>query len=770
MTKIAQKYFEIHPWKIIENGFDPVKNRVSESIFSLANEYMGIRGYFDEGYSGDQLVGSYLNGIYEEKPIVHASLYLGFSTRFCFMVNTLDWLSTRISIDGEVFDASCSKFEQFSRTLDMRAGTLAREFIWETAAGKRIKIEFIRFVSMITSELGCQRIQMTPINFSGEINISSGLDFSVIHEQESKNFWDILKIEEGETPAILARTQSSKQQVFSAFKTIISSASESVGETTKSEKYIGNIYKLQLTQGEQVTFDKMVINHCSRTKDDNSDSVWNNGMRIAGMLDVANFDDELTKQKAYWESVWEKIDIEIEGDDESQQGVRFSLFNLHQTYHGKDTTLNIGAKGLTGEFYFGWTWWDTETYCLPFYIFSNPVAAKSLLEYRYNTLPQAIERAKEMDCKGACIPMGTIDGTESCGTWQHGNLEIHVSAAPAYGVWHYDKICGDKEFLYSKGIEILLQACRYFASRGAYSSLTGEFGFYGVMGADEFHMMVNNNTYTNVMAKKTFEFAIDTIDKMRLETPKELSNLLCRLDLTTDELTTFLNISSKIRINYNNTTKLFEQHDGYFDLPHTDISKIPATDYPVYKNWAYDRIFRTDMIKQPDVLLLMFFFSNEYSLETKRVNYEYYEQRCSHESSLSPSIHSILAAELGLHEEAYKFSSYTSRLDLDDYNRNTHEGLHITSMAGTWLNIVYGFGGMRSDGDILSFKPSSCIAWKNFTFRILYKGSVLKVKIDGLSATFSAIEGEPIKIIVYDKEIVIDDTESTIYLENNNDV
>lgn len=763
MAKIAQKYLEVHPWKIIENGFHPERSRVSESIFSLANEYMGVRGYFEEGYSGDKLVGSYINGVFEEKPIVHAALFKGFSTRFCFMANTLDWLSTKITIDGETLDLKKSKITHFKRVLDMKKGTLSREFIWETATKKKVKIVFLRFVSMVNSELGSQRVSITAMNFDGKVNVETGLDFSIIHEQEMKNFWDCQRVLEAENPAILAKTQNSKQQVFSTFS--LSSNQKLNTTIEKREKYIGKTFVLDLKKGEAVSFDKMVVNFCSRFNNEKTENVWQKGMNTAKILENISFDAELEKHRLYWEKAWKNIDIEIEGDDESQQGVRFCIFNLHQTYHGKDPTLNIGAKGLTGEFYFGWTWWDTETYCLPFYLFSNPTAARSLLEYRYNTLPQAIERAKELDCKGACIPMGTIDGTESCGTWQHGNLEIHVSAAPSYGVWHYDKICDDKEFLYSKGIEILLQACRYFMSRGAYSQKTGEFGFYGVMGADEFHMMVNNNTYTNVMAKKTFEFALKTIGEMKKEAPKKLASLFSKFAITQEELDSFKDISMNIRVNFNEETMLFEQHDGYFDLPHTEIDKIPVTDYPVYKNWSYDRIFRTDMIKQPDVLLLMFFFSNEYSEEIKLANYEYYEERCSHESSLSPCVHSILAAELGKHEEAYKFSGFTSRLDLDDYNRNTHEGLHITSMAGTWLGIVYGFGGMRSDGDILSFKPSTCSVWNSYSFRILYKGSVIKVEVKKSSAIFTVLEGEPVKIKIYDKEYMIHKNNTIVKLE-----
>jgi len=757
MAKVAQKYLKVDPWKIIEEGFHPDRSRVSESIFSLANEYMGCRGYFEEGYSGDKLIGSYINGVYEEKTVVHPSYFVGFSTRFCFMVNTVDWLYTRITIDGETLDPAKSKISDFVRCLDMKAGTLTREFIWETKSGKKLKIRFLRFISMVVPNLGCQEVVLEPLNFSGKVDIQSGLDFSIIHEIENTNFWSCIQKEKKDNiTAMLAKTQRSRQQVFTGF--VLDLPENTVTRLVEHNKYIGQAFSLDLHKGTATGFKKMVVNYADRTHDADPQKVWDTGMALAEKWTSVSFEEAFNAHINYWADVWNKLDITIEGDEENQQGVRFCIFNLHQTYHGQDHTLNVGAKGLTGEHYYGWTWWDTETYCLPFYLFNNPKAAKSLLEYRYATLPQALERAVELDCKGACYPMGTIDGTESCPVWQHGNLEIHVSAAIPYGIWHYVKVCNDKDFLYNIGIEILLQSSRYFASRGQWNS-KGEYGFYGVMGADEFHMMVHNNTYTNVMAKKTFEFTLQTIAEMRETAPEKLQEVFHKVGLKEEEIDDWKLKAEKIRINFDKETGLFEQHDGYFDLPHIDVKAIPATEFPLYKHWAYDRIFRTDMIKQPDVLLLMFFFSQEYSLEMKRVNYEYYEPRCSHESSLSPAIHSILAAELGKHEEAYEFARYASRLDLDDYNRNTHEGLHITSMAATWMNIVYGFGGMRSDGDKLVFKPSIPKAWNKFSFKILYRNSIISVTVEQEFATFKVVSGPSTTVKIYDQEYTISNHE-----------
>jgi maltose phosphorylase len=721
MAKEAKKYFTVNPWQVIEKGFDPHQGRPAESIFSLGNEYMGVRGHFDETYSGDKLIGCYYNGVYEEKPITYAEHFKGLSERCCFMVNANNWLYTRIIANGEELDLAKVKVTDFVRTLDMKTGILTRSFVW-----RGIKLTFERFVSMECHQISGQKITFEPVGFAGKIQLVSGIDFSPVHEEEGRNFWTCVQQGAG---YIECRTQHSGQRIFSAFKSNLKPAGQVGGS-----KLSASVYEFDLSH--PVVFEKVVYNLVQR-----------DGINRAEELLAKSYESYKAGHVRYWEKVWNALDIVIEGDEENQQGVRFCIFNLHQTYHGEDGQLNVGAKGLTGEKYSGWTFWDSETYCLPFYLFNNPKAARNLLMYRYNTLPQALARAVEQDCQGACYPMVTIDGTESCGVWQHGNIEIHVTAAVAYGVWHYTNNCGDKLFLYDYGIELLLQTSRYFASRGGWSPKTGEFGFWGVMGPDEFHMMVHNNTYTNYMVKKMFEFTLQVVAEMKQHAPDKLAQRL----YTEQELANWKVMAEKMRINFDPTTQLYEQHDGYYDLPEVDVKAIPADKVPVYKYWAYDSIFRCNMLKQPDVVLMQFFFSHDFSLASKKANYEFYEPRCSHESSLSPAIHSIMAAEIGEFQQAYDYARHGSRLDLDDYNRNVHQGLHVTSMAAAWMNVVYGFGGMRSDGPILSFKPTLPPQWKKYSFKLLYRRQVLTVTVESGQARFKLDQGEA-KILVNDQE------------------
>lgn len=720
MSKQAKKYFAVDPWKIIEKGFDKQMGRVGESIFSLGNEYMGIRGIFDEHYSGDSLIGSYYNGVYEDKTISYPEYFKGLSKRCCFMINANNWLYTRIFIDGEEIDLDKIKVSDFYRELDMKKGIVTRCYTY-----KGIKFTFERFVSINHHYIGGQKIVLESEGLHN-IEIHSGIDFTPIHEEENKNFWQTCECGDD---FIICRTQSSGQRIFSKFKTNIPGS-----EIEKQDKLLVHKYKFKNT--DKCVFNKVVYNFVERNSSENIDSV------IADCYLNKDYDEYRSEHIKKWEEIWKKSDVEIIGDDENQQGIRFCIFNMHQTYHGDDGRLNVGAKGLTGEKYSGWTFWDTETYCLPFYLFNNPKAAKNLLMYRYNTLQQAKERAIEQDCKGACYPMVTIDGTESCGVWQHGNLEIHVTAAIAYGVWHYVRNTGDEDFLCKYGLELLVETSRYFASRGGWSPKNGDFGLYGVMGPDEFQMMVHNNTYTNFMVKKNFNYTIEMVRKYGY-------------DISETELNEWQNMADKMRINYDETTGLFEQHDGYFDLPEFDVKSMDPDKVPVYKYWAYDRIFRVNMLKQPDVVLMQFFYSKDFTLEQKKVNFEYYEKRCSHESSLSPAIHSIMAAEIGDFEKAEKYMAYGNRIDIDDYNRNTHQGLHVTSMAAAWMNIVYGYGGMRSDGEVLGFAPQIPQKWNGYKFTIVVRKSVLNVEVTKKKAVFKILSGENLNVDIYGNHYTI---------------
>lgn len=752
MAKKADKYLLVDPWAVVEEGFHPERNRVSESIFSLGNEYMGVRGFADEGYGGDSLVGSYFNGLYEEMDV--APQYKGIIRSLRYMVNAVNWLYTRIEIDGERLDLAASRFSDYRRKVDFKTGLYTRSFVWHLKSGKSVKLAFERLVSMTDSHLGAQRVTFEPVDFAGEVRIRAGLDFSVIHEDQGKAMWQGIRHGRiGGAFASLGRTVRTGNRLFSGFR-LDADQPLAVRECAEGGVYFAD-FSLRLAPGQPARFAKIVVNLAEKQTGASDDELWQAGADLLAQRAAVTFDAAAGEQAAYWARVWETSDIVIDGDPENQQGIRYCIFQLYQTYRGENPGFNIGAKGLTGEAYRGLAFWDTESYCLPFYLFNNPKAARSLLEFRYNTLEQAMARAKEVDCEGALYPIATIDGTESCDLWQHANLQLHVGSAIAYGIWHYVKVVGDREFLYEKGAEMLVQMSRFYASRGQWSPRTGEFGYYGVMGPDEFHMMVNHNAYTNFMAKKLFEYTLEVVAEMKERQPDLHQALAEKTGLGEEELAKWRRMADRMRIPKDEETGIYEQHDGFFDLPHLDIRTIPVEEFPLYHHWSYDRIYRYDMIKQPDVLMFLFLHNQSFSPEEKKANYDYYEPRCIHESSLSPSIHSILAAEIGYHEEAYNFFGFATRLDLDNYNRNTREGLHMTSIAAAWMNIVYGFGGMRSDGDGLLFRPTIPAAWKGYGFRVTVHGSVLKFDVTQSEVAIRVVEGDPAEITVYGERLRI---------------
>lgn len=750
MGKFADRYFEIHPWQVIEEGFDPAHSEVSESVFSLGNEYTGLRGYFDEGYSGASLQGCYLNGVYESRDLPPIG-YKGMLSFTEFMVNTVDWVYTRINCNGQFLDLSKVRFSDFRRVLDLRSGLMTREFIWHVDDTTSVKLIFERFTSMEEEQYCGQKITINVLSGKADIAIRAGLDFSRPHMFMKKPMFHVyFQKADGAGCEIQATTQKTNQTVYAAasFKGMKGK------ELPDDGAVVSNLFSARLSAGETVSLERVVTLVCARNA---KEFKTLEARERANKEHLSECDFETMKRASakWWENQWKVSDIEIEGDEVNQQGIRFCIFQLHQTLHTAKYGAVFGAKGLTGEAYNGNTFWDSEAYCLPFYLFNNPKAAKSILQFRYDTLSEAKKRAEALDCKGAFYPIATISGRECCDLWQHASLQLQASTGVAYGLWNYVHLTGDKEYLYKEGIEMLAEISRMLASRGNFDAITGKYGYYCVMGPDEFQMMVNHNAYTNFMGKKTLQFTLDTLAEMKESAPEALNAVTALLGLTDEELKDWADKADKMYIPYSDETKLFEQHDGFFHLPHLDVSAIPVEDFPLYSHWSYERIYRNDMLKQPDVLMFMMLYGSEFTKEQLAVNFDYYEPRCIHESSLSPSIHSILACRLDRVEKAEDYFGFATRMDLDDYNRNTREGLHTTSIAGAWMNIIYGFGGLNSDGDELSLSPCIPKTWKKYTFSLRTKDSVLAVEVEQEKLTICCKEGEPVNLKLYDQDITV---------------
>ncbi len=752
MAKKADKYFISDPWQIIEEAFNPRYGEVAESIFSLGNEHMGVRGYFEEGYSGASLIGNYFNGIYEVKK-QKVSSYKGIVDTTEFMVNAVNWLYTRLRVDDEVLDLNRCHFNDFRRVLNLKDGVLTRSFIWITATGKKLKLEFERFVSMKNVYIGAQKITMTALNFDGEITVISGIDFSQNHKSAEENFWECSNlIAKDNYLSLTGTTKNTKQKIFSSCR--FWGSVETQENVLDKEKIAAKSFKIKLEQNKPCSITKMTMNMV--LKSDNREGYEDFCTRCEAAEDNSrqlNYDVLKEENAKWWQDIWAHSDITIKGDELNQQGIRFCIFQMFQTYNGAEEGNNIGAKGLTGEAYNGNAFWDTEVYCLPFYMFNSLDAAKNLLMFRYVTLPDAKEKAKSLDCDGAFYPIATISGKESCNLWQHASIQLQASTGVAYGIWFYEKITKNRSFLIKYGLPMLIEVCRMLATRGSWSEGRKKYGYYGVMGPDEFQMMVNHNCYTNYMGRLTLNYTLQVLNELKAENKENYQEIISSMELTQEECNEWAKMEEHMVIPYDEQTKIYEQHDGYFKLPHIDVDAIPIQDFPLYHHWSYDRIYRNDMIKQPDVLMFMLMFNAKFPEDVLRNNYEYYEPRCIHESSLSPSVHSILASQLKKHGEAYRFFEFATRLDLDNYNRNTHEGLHTTSLAASWMNIVYGFGGMRSDGSRLSFSPSIPKAWEGYSFRVGYQNNVIIIEVNKETVSFQTTEEIAVMIDVYGESI-----------------
>jgi maltose phosphorylase len=467
------------------------------------------------------------------------------------------------------------------------------------------------------------------------------------------------------------------------------------------------------------------------------------------------FDELFAEHAGVWGHKWEECDITIEGDVAAQQGIRFNIFQLTQTYTGDDERLNIGPKGFTGEKYGGSTYWDTEAYCLPFYLgTAEQKVARNLLIYRYKHLQKAIENGEKLGfTNGAALyPMVTMNGEESHNEWEITFEEIHRNGAIAYGIFDYIRYTGDEKYLTEYGLEVLIAISRFWAQRVNWSSHKNKYVMLGVTGPNEYENNVNNNWYTNTIAVWTLKYTLQAIEFVKKDDRSKFSEIVKKWSFQeSKETEKWKDIIEKMYYPEDQKRALFLQQDGFLDKELMKVTDLRAEDRPINQKWSWDRILRSCFIKQADVLQGLYFFEDQYDIARIRENFDFYEPMTVHESSLSPCVHVILASKLGYKQKAYEFYLRTARLDLDDYNNDTEDGCHITSMAGTWLSVTKGFGGLRVRDGKLSFNPFLPEQWKSYSFRLEFRGRVIKVKVskDGTETLLES--GDPMEIYLKDQ-------------------
>jgi maltose phosphorylase len=756
-------YIKIDEWSVIEEGFDPHLNKVSESIFSLGNGRMGQRANFEEAYSGDTLPGNYVAGVYYPDKTRVGWWKNGYPEYFAKVLNAANWIGIDIIIDGEQLDLTKCTVTAFRRELNMKEGYLKRTFTATTQTGKEVAVEAIRFCSMADDEAGAIKYTVTPLTFDGPLDITVFIDGDVVNKDSNydEKFWDEVKKETwNDGGYIQMRTKKTGFEVATGQHFTIVQNNQPVefkSAAIEKVKYTGAKVNIQAVKNQPVVITKFAANISSQNHP--AGQLVDVLKAVLQRISDKGFDVMLQEQAAAWDEKWKLNDIIIEGDASAQQGIRFNIFQLNQTYTGEDDRLNIGPKGFTGEKYGGSTYWDTEAYCVPFYLATaDPKVTRNLLLYRYKQLDKAIANAALLGFKNgaALYPMVTMDGTECHNEWEITFEEIHRNGAIAYAIFNYVRYTADEQYLADYGLEVLIAIARFWAQRVNWSGDKQQYVMLGVTGPNEYENNVNNNWYTSTLATWCMQYAMDVAWQVKAAHPEKYDALINKISFDeVEETKTFRHIIENMYYPYDENKQVFLQQDGYLDKEQILVKDLPASERPINQKWSWDRILRSCYIKQADVLQGIYFFEDSYDIDTIRRNFDFYEPRTVHESSLSPCVHAILAAKLGDEARAYEFYLRTSRLDLDDYNNDTEDGCHITSMAGTWMAVVEGFAGMRVKEDKLSFQPFLPGKWTSFSFHILFRGALLNIKVSKEGVQIKNLSDKETTITVYGKDQLI---------------
>lgn len=764
-----KKFLKTDEWNVIEESFHADNLRAFESIFSLGNGRLGQRGNFEETYSSDTLQGSYLAGIsYLDKTRV-GWWKNGYPNYFTRIPNAPNWSGIIVRLIDEELDLALWDVDSFERRLDMKEGISYRDFQVTSPKGHKLKVHVEHITSMANQNLCIIKYSITSVNYEGKISLVPYINGDVKHETSNFNekMWNILRAETTSEYAYLwTQTRHEDSQVCSCMTyQLFKNSKEITGNPIKieKEKMTGFSIGADVKPGERVTLIKYTAVLSSLYYD--RQLLVDEAVSESKKAKAIGWDALVNEHKKVWEDIWNETDVIIDGDPEAQQGIRFNIFQLNQTYRGDDPRLNIGSKGFTGEKYGGNTYWNTELCCVPFFLLSNPKdVARNLLLYRYNHLPKAIENAKKLGFSGgaALYPMVTINGDECHNEWEITFEEIHRNSIIAYAIMLYTTMTGNKEYVAHYGLEVLIAISRFWSQRVSFSQPKQKYVILGVTGPNEYENNVDNNWYTNYSCIQCLNVTLEYLEMIALEYPDEYARIRRKTSFDKEETYRWKEIIDNMYMPEDKELGIFVQHDGYLDKELKTVQDIPTNERPINQHWSWDRILRSCYIKQSDVLLGLYLYYTNFDKEFIRRNFDFYEPRTVHESSLSPYLHSILASRVGYVDKAYNLFLHAIRLDLDDYNNELEQGLHITSMAGGWLAIVRGFAGMQVLEGLMSFSPTIPQKWNSYTFKINFRERTLQLCINKRNIEVRLIKGQSLKIKVYEKEYILEENNPAI--------
>lgn len=719
-------------WIISDNSLEINELLKNESIFNVSNGYIGVRGNFEEGYPKNYptIRGTYINAFYEDAAISYGEKAYGFPETMQKIVNVTDAQDVNIIINGEHFSLFEGTVKSFNRYLDMEAGCYVREIWWLSPSGKELKLKITRLASFKYLELFAINYEIERINFNEKIIIESCINGDVSNFSDSNDprvasgHSNILNVNlvkaDNNILQITSQTKNSKKLVSVTVKHSCNVPCKTYIE--KADRSVKAIF--EISEGyTSINFTKYNVYTDSR-RYQNTDK---DGLEIAEKVSLQSFQELLKTQRDYLNEFWRFADITIGKDEKLQQGLRYNLYELLQSV-GKDVLSNITAKGLSGEGYEGHYFWDTEIYILPFFTLCNPKLAKGLLKYRYTILDSARQRAKQMGHKkGAAYPWRTIVGEECSSYFPAGTAQYHINADIAYSYVQYYLATGDMEFIKEFGAEVIFETARIWLEIGHFHK--GLFRIDAVTGPDEYTAIVNNNFYTNVMAKYNLKWAVKLYNELLENEPQILKRLCDKINLSKQEIETFEEANKNMYLPYDKELKINPQDDSFLNKAIWDFENTPKENYPLLLNYHPLTIYRYQVLKQADTVLAHFLLEDEVDFETIKNSYDYYEKITTHDSSLSCAVYSIMATKLGYYAKAYDYFRETARLDLDNTHGNTKDGIHTANMGGTWMSIVYGFAGLRIKEDCIALIPKLPKNWNMLKFSFLYKGSPITVNI-----------------------------------------
>ncbi|MCI1772655.1 MAG: family 65 glycosyl hydrolase [Paenibacillus lautus] len=732
-----------------------------ESIFALGNGYLGVRGNFEEGY-GDRLStirGTYLNAFHDVIEIPYGEKLFAFPDTQQKLVNNIDAQTVLIYLgdEKEPFRLDHGTITAHERRLHMDKGYSERIVQWKSPEGKEIKLTFRRLVSFSHRELFAIDVRMEPVNFNGQVRIVSTVNGKVknytnandprVGAGHAERMTVIDAGVKGSDAYVVDETMASKLRAACVTRHRLNADADIRLEAGTGEVTFTAV--LPLTGPIQFTKYNLYTDSLRHGQD-----MLERGIQLQEELKDTSFEDLLAEQGEYLNDYWKSADVVIQNDDQLQEGIRFNLFQLLQSA-GRDKHSNISAKGLSGEGYEGHYFWDTEIYMFPVFLMTQPDIARQLLLYRYSTLEQARDRAREMGHRqGALFPWRTISGTECSSFFPSGTAQYHISADIAYSYIQYYLAEQDRDFLLSYGAEVLIETARLWADIGHYYN--GAFHIDEVTGPDEYTCCVNNNYYTNVMAKHNLKWAAKSCAILESYDVQGFKSLCGRLGVTADEISAWAKAADAMLLPYDEALGINPQDDTFLRKAVWDFENTPEDKYPLLLNYHPLTIYRYQVCKQADTVLAHFLLEDEQSLETIQRSYDYYEGITTHDSSLSSCIFSIMASKIGNMDKAYDYFIETARLDLDNTHGNTKDGLHMANMGGTWMSIVYGFAGMRLKESGLSLSPAIPKDWEKYAFRLNFRGRLIGVNIEKDGVTLEIVEGESIEIKLYGEAVTLE--------------